>query len=103
MGKLCIEKSSGRFRDWVRNGLPATYDPLTHDLLDADAPPADGMRWDGTAWVPLPPKTNAEKDGELQAALDAGEGPLLRALIAALIKKGALTLADVRTEYRSLT
>jgi len=102
MGLICLEKGTGRVREWVRHGVPASYDAVVHDLLESEAPPPDGQRWDGTAWVPLPPPTNAEKDGELQAFLDSTGGRVVKALATALIKKGTLTLAEIRAEYRNL-
>ena len=102
MGLICVEKSTGRVREWVRNGPPPTYDQAVHDLLEADAPPPDGTYWDGAAWVALPPKSNAEKDAELQAFLDSAGGKVVKALATALIKKGVVTLAEIRAEYRGL-
>lgn len=102
MGTLCVEKSTGRFREWVRGGRPSVYDPELHDLLDADAPPPDGTRWDGTAWVPLPPKTDAEKDTDLQAFLDSAGGRGIKAMALVLIDKGVITLAEIRAKHRTL-
>lgn len=101
MGLICVEKSTGLVREWARHGTPATYDVAVHDLLEADQPPPDGTRWNGTDWVARPSKTDGEKDGELQAFLDSAGGKVVKALATALIKKGVLTLAEIRTEYRA--
>lgn len=102
MGMICVERATGRFREWARCGEPPAYDPAVHELLPAEAPPPDGTYWTGTDWTPLPPKTSAEKDGELQAFLDSAGGKALKSLATALMKKGLVTLAEIRTEYRSL-
>lgn len=102
MGMLCVEKATGRFLEWVRHGQPSVYDAAQHDLMDADSPPAENTRWNGTAWVPLPPKTDAEKDTDLQAFLDSAGGRVIKALALAAIDKGVITLADIRAKYRTL-
>jgi hypothetical protein len=48
------------------------------------------------------PEQTSEKDSELQAFLDSAGGKVVKALATALIKKGVVTLAEIRTEYRSL-
>lgn len=102
MGSICIERSTGQVREWVRQGLPSVYDPASHDLLEAEVPPPDDTRWDGTAWVPLPPKSAAEKDAMWQQFLDSPGGVAMKAIALALVKKGVVTLAEIRAEYRSL-
>jgi hypothetical protein len=102
MGQICIERATGRVVEWARMESPPSYDPAVHDLLDADAPPPDGMRWDGAAWVPLPPKSAAERDAALQSFLDSPGGSVVKAIVTALVKKGVVTLAEIRAEYRSL-
>ena len=47
-------------------------------------------------------EVNNQKDAELQAFFDTAGGKALKALATALIKKGVVTLAEIRTEYRAL-
>lgn len=104
MGTICIERATGRVREWVRNGLPSTYDAALHELLEADAPPPEDTRWDGTAWVPLPPKTDQEKAAEATQELDGSV--LLKAVALWCAQRFGVTPAQARTEiaaiYRSL-
>ena len=104
MGKICVEKATGRVREWARNGTPPSYDAAVHDLLEADAPPPEGTRWDGTAWVPLPPKTDQEKAAEATQQLDGQV--LLKAAALWCAGKFGVTPAQARAEiaaiYRSL-
>lgn len=103
MGKVCVEKTTGRVREWVRSGEPSVYDPMQHDVIEAEVPPPDGTRWNGTAWVPLPPKTSAEQDAALQAFLDSPGGLVMKAMVTALVKKGIVTIAELRSEWRALS
>lgn len=103
MGKICVDQSTGRLREWVRHGELSQFNPAEHLQLEADAPPPDGTRWNGTAWVALPPKTVAEQDADLQAFLDSAGGRALKALVTALVKNGVVTLAEIRAEWRTLT
>lgn len=103
MGTICIERETGRLREWVRHGAPAQYNPAEHMLLEAELPPPDGMRWDGTAWVPLPPRSAAEKDAALQDFLNSTAGLAMQAVVTALVKKGVITLAEIRAEWRTIT
>lgn len=103
MGKICVEQSTGKLREWVRHGELSQFNPAEHLKLEADQPPPDNTRWDGTAWVPLPPKTVAEKDVALQEFLDSVGGLALKTLVTALVKKGVLTMAEIRAEWRTIT
>lgn len=102
MGMICVVKATGQVREWARHGTPPSYDPVQHELLAADAPPDPGTRWDGSTFVPLPAKTTAEKDSQLQIVLDAAGGQVMQALVTALTKKGVISLTEIRAEYRSL-
>jgi len=53
-------------------------------------------------WLGRPPKTDAEKDSELQAFLDSAGGRVVKALATVLIQKNVCTLAEIRTAYRSV-
>jgi hypothetical protein len=104
MGAICCEKTTGRVREYVRHGMPASYDAAVHDLLEADAPPPEGTRWDGAAWVPLPPKTDQEKAADATEQLDGQV--LLKAVALWCAQRFGVTPAQARTEiaviYRSL-
>lgn len=104
MGMLCIEKTTGRVREWARNGQPASYDDTLHDLIEAEEPPAEGTRWDGAAWVPLPSKTDAEKAAEAGQQLDGQL--LLKAFAFWCAQRFGVTREQARTEiaaiYRNL-
>jgi len=102
MGKICIVRTTGRVREWVRNGELTVYDPAIHDVIISDTPPPDGMYWTGAAWAPIPPKTDAEKDSELQAHLDSVGGRIDKMFATILIQKGVCTQAELRQVYRSL-
>jgi hypothetical protein len=47
-------------------------------------------------------EVNSQKDADLQAFFDTAGGKAVKALATALIKKGVVTLAEIRTEYRAL-
>lgn len=104
MGMLCIERATGRVREWVRHGTPSTYDEAVHDLVEADAPPAEGTRWDGQAFVPAPPKTDAEKTAEAGQQLDGQL--LLKAVALWCAQRFGVPTLQARTEiaaiYRNL-
>lgn len=103
MGRICITRATGRVREWSRTGELSLYDAATCDILDSDQPPPVDTYWDGAAWVPVPALTNVEKDANLQAFLDSTAGIVVKSIVTALIKKGVVTLAEIRTEYRALT
>lgn len=104
MGKVCIEKATGRIREWARYGIPSTYDATVHDLLESEECPPDGTRWDGTAWVQLPPKTNTEKESEAGQQLD--RSVLLKAVAIWCAQRFGVTREQARSEiaaiYRTL-
>ena len=100
MGMICIDKTTGRFREWARYGTPPTYNPSLHTLLTQDDPPPDGTYWDGAAWMPLPPKTDAEKAAEAQSKLD-GE-VLLKALALWCAQHFGLTPSQARSEIATI-
>jgi len=102
MGKICIERATGLVREWARNGIPSSYNDAVHDLLDSDAPPLDDTYWNGTSWAPLPPKTNAQKDTELQQILSTHLGRAVLAGLMVGVDKGLWTMAELRAKYRSL-
>ena len=102
MGWILITTADGRFKEFSRWALPAQYDSAIHTLLESDTPPPEKTYWTGTAWVPLPPKTDTEKDTELQTFLDSSGGLAIKSIATVLIQKGVLTLADIKTAYRSL-
>ena len=104
MGLICIDRATGRVREWARHGVPTTYDPAVHDLIKSPEPPLEGTRWDGAAWVPMPPKTDQDKAAEAAWQLD--RSALLMAVALWCAQRFGVTPAQARTEiaviYRSL-
>lgn len=103
MGKICYHRTTGMVNAWVRTGELPPYNATTHTEIESDTPPPDGMVWTGSGWVPIPPKTNAEKDEELQAHLESVAGRINKVFATILIQKGICTLAEIRQGYRNIT
>ena len=53
-------------------------------------------------WLGRPPKTDAEKDSELQVHLESVGGRIDKMFATILIQKGVCTQAELRQVYRSL-
>jgi hypothetical protein len=100
-------KPSGIYIE-VPDGTPVA-DTLVRVAL---RPSADHVFADTWANAPLDPavcwrtKTGAErtveKDTEFQAFMDSMAGKAFKSLATALIKKGTVTLAEIRAEWRAL-
>jgi len=77
-----------------------TYDPVASagctKQIEADYQAVQ------TEWFGRPPKTDAEKDTDLQAFLDSAGGKALKALATVVIQKNVCTLAEIKTAYRAL-
>lgn len=100
MGTICVERTTGAFREFVRHGMPPNYDPAIHDLLVSDESPPPETRWDGTAWVPTS-ITDAERFDR-----DIGRGKLFRVLVRWCAQRFGITPDQAKSEliavYRNL-
>jgi hypothetical protein len=100
-------KPSGVYIE-VADGTPVS-DTLIKVALK---PSADHVFADGWATAPLDPavcwrvktaqELTAGKDSEFQAFMDSMAGKAFKSLATALIKKGTVTLAEIRAEWRAL-